>query len=720
MLRRYYDEWSYKRKYKAALKNCKAVAKEEYPYAQKALASADNLAQKLWQRMDKIRCNAAELQGTAPTEAQEKLDMLSRQLKEVVKKDIEAASDALTKKKKRLEKFTVALFGRTMAGKSTIREAITHGNGESIGKGAQRTTRDIKEYEWNYLRIIDTPGIGAYKGETDSAYARSVIDESDVLLFLVSSDGIQETSFGEMSRLRGQNKPIIFVLNMMRDMNRSVYRRKFLRSPASVMDKQAIKGHTSRTRKIASDELGMRDVKIVPVHAQAAFLATRPEHASDSDTLHQASGMGDLLNVLIDEVLQRGTVRRLQTLLDGTIVQLMDFEERLHNEQKEMHCVAKHLKDNFEKLNHWFDGYIGTMDQRIEHHVSKVLRPLRDSVSTFVDENIERSDVEARWRSKVESLNIDGKMDNFGKQIEDEIQGHLEEFNRQVAIDYKLLGTFNKNNIKGPAQYNPSDTKRTLGRVAAGSTLLTSVAAVAVYLGAANFWNPVGWIAGVVAGVCGFLAWFSSDREKKLQRQKNKAAKQLREQISSMEQNIVKNTKTWFYKNITRKLVKGLRKETRQLYKGMFDISKALREAAITCAEEIEVLNRRLLLRCGAFVGEKVAEGSISSITRDPGIKTKFICADGSVSSSFCEEVGKALGEAIDKVEQAPFQKMIAAALYPAKIDPDNIEEVNFRPHRTTVRLSASQMAQAIGKKGSNVRLASRLMKTHIQLQKEE
>lgn len=718
MLRRYY-EWSHKRKYKAALKNCKAIAKEEYPYAQKALDSAYNLAQKLQQRMDKTRDNAAELQGTAPTEAQEKLDMLSRQLKEVVKKDIEAASDALTKKKKRLEKFTVTLFGRTMAGKSTIREAITHGNGESIGKGAQRTTRDIKEYEWNYLRIIDTPGIGAYKGETDSAYARSVIDESDVLLFLVSSDGIQETSFGEMSRLRGQNKPIIFVLNMMRDMNRSVYRRKFLRSPASVMDKQAIKGHTSRTRKLASDELGMRDVIIVPVHAQAAFLATRPEHASDSDALHQASGMDDLLNVLTNEVLQRGTVRRLQTLLDGTIVQLMDFEERLHNEQKEMHRVAKHLKDNFEKLSNWFDGYIGTIDQRIEHHVSEVLRPLRDSVSTFVDENIERADVEARWTSKVKSLNIDGKMDNFGKQIKDEIQGHLEEFNRQVAVDYNLLGTFNKN-IKGPAQYNPSNTKRTLGRIAAGSALLTSVAAFAIKFGAANFWNPVGWIAGVVAGVCVFLAWFSSDREKKLQRQKNKAAKQLREQISSMEQNIVKNTKTWFCDNITRKLVKGLQKETRQLYKGMFDISKALREAATTCAEEIEVLNRRLLLRCGAFVGEKVAECSISSITRDPGIKTKFICADGSVSNSFCEEVGKALGESIDKVEQAPFQQMIATALYPAKIDPDNVKETNSCSHRTIVRLPASQMAWAIGKKGSNVRLASRLMKTHIQLQKEE
>ena len=72
MLRRYV-QWRRKREYKAALKDCKAIAKEEYPYAQKALARVDNLAQTLRQRMDDILDGTAELQGTATTEAQEKL-----------------------------------------------------------------------------------------------------------------------------------------------------------------------------------------------------------------------------------------------------------------------------------------------------------------------------------------------------------------------------------------------------------------------------------------------------------------------------------------------------------------------------------------------------------------------------------------------------------------------------------------------------------------------
>ena len=38
--------------------------------------------------------------------------------------------------------FSITVFGRTMAGKSTLMEILTHGDGKSIGNGAQRFTRD--------------------------------------------------------------------------------------------------------------------------------------------------------------------------------------------------------------------------------------------------------------------------------------------------------------------------------------------------------------------------------------------------------------------------------------------------------------------------------------------------------------------------------------------------------------------------------------------------
>ena len=46
-----------------------------------------------------------------------------------------------------LKNFKVVLFGRTKVGKSTVREALTKGDGASIGRGGQSTTIDINEYD---------------------------------------------------------------------------------------------------------------------------------------------------------------------------------------------------------------------------------------------------------------------------------------------------------------------------------------------------------------------------------------------------------------------------------------------------------------------------------------------------------------------------------------------------------------------------------------------
>ena len=507
--------------YRQALKLCATTATEEHCYACAILGRARSLLLDLRNQMDAIKAGSARRHGRRTAEAHARLAELAQRLDSTTSDALEDTSSALARKKARLSKFTVTLFGRTMAGKSTIREAITRGNGQTIGKGAQRTTRDIREYDWNYLRIVDTPGIGAYEGEADRVRASSVIDDSDVLVFLVSSDGVQESSFRAMQELRDQNKPVIFVLNVLLDLTRPVLLRRFLRSPESVLGEKAIKGHVARIRRLAADELGMHQVAIVPVHAQAAFLATRPERAASADALHAASGIDRVLQVLTFEVKRRGPVRRVQTILDGTAVQMMDLEELLREQAKLLDREARYLKDKFADLDTWLNGYIGGVNEHIQHRASELLRPLRDSVSSFVDENIERQDVDSRWKRRVEDVGVDHWMSNIQQQLLDEVRARLEEFNREIVVESELGDAFTAGS---PAQYDPWDIKRTLRWTSAAGTALAGVAAVAVWIGGANFWNPVGWIAGAVSIIAFGLSWFFDDREKKLQRQKASAA----------------------------------------------------------------------------------------------------------------------------------------------------------------------------------------------------
>ena len=60
--------------------------------------------------------------------------------------------------RQRMGTFNITLFGRTMSGKSTLIEIIANGEGKSIGRGAQRTTQDVREYHWNGMKVTGVPG----------------------------------------------------------------------------------------------------------------------------------------------------------------------------------------------------------------------------------------------------------------------------------------------------------------------------------------------------------------------------------------------------------------------------------------------------------------------------------------------------------------------------------------------------------------------------------
>ncbi|MCX5614098.1 GTPase [Bombella saccharophila] len=648
--------------------------------------------------------------GAAIEDARTRLQELDAKLETTLVDSLCATRTALHTKKSVLNRFTITLFGRTMAGKSTIRETLTGGDGTTIGKGAQRTTRDVREYVWNSLRIIDTPGIGAYEGEEDRAQAISVIDETDVVLFLVSSDGVQEESFKGMRELRQQNKPIIFVLNIKRDLEKSVNMRRFLKDPRSIFNENEIRGHFDRICELARDYLGMSNVEIYPIHAQAAYFSTRPEYKEDAELLADYSRLGKLLHALEVEVSQRGIVRRLQTIIDGTQISLLDLQEELGKQAKTVRQVAHHLKDKFEELDAWLNGFIRATKTRVETEASQLVQPLRASLSAFIDENIERKDVGERWNQKVVALDIQGWLKRQQTVILDELRACLDEFSREMSVKSKVIGEFDTAN---PSQFDPWDVKRSLHWLSAAGGAMASVSAVAGYFGAANFWNPIGLTAGVISVIPLGLSWFFNDREKKLQGQKAKVTSDLRKNIDNLEREVASSLKKWFYDSVTSRLVRAIRKDTRQFYTGMGRISRSLDDGARQVATIVEGLNRRLLVRTGQFIHMPVEEALIARVVRDPGVRIKFLWRGNIENAAFCKEVGRAINEWVDEIPEVPVAQKIAAALRPANVLPTN---VSISARSALVRVPQKEVGRAIGKRGSNISLASRLVDVRIKV----
>lgn len=699
--------------YHLALDECARVAQEEFSVATRALDDAEQIGLRLKAAVGSV-AHRAPADGAAIEDARARLQELVTKLETTLANSLRAAGAALHAKQGALNRFTVTLFGRTMAGKSTIREALTRGDGATIGKGAQRTTRDVREYTWNSLRIIDTPGIGAYEGDEDRAQALSVIDETDVVLFLASSDGIQEESFKGMLELRQQNKPLLFVLNVKRDLEKPVNMRRFLKDPRSVFDDNEIRGHCDRIHKLAGEYLGMRDIRIVPIHAQAAYLSTRPEHEEHAEVLAEHCRLGDLLDELKAEVSRRGTVRRVQTIVDGTQVSLLDLQEELGEQAKTVRRAAQYLEDKFSELDVWLDGFVRATNARAETEAAQLVKPLRSSVSSFIDENIERDDVGARWNQKVKALAIEAWIKRQQTAILDELRGRLVEFSREIEVESKMSGELGSPN---PSQYDPWDVKRSLRWGSAAGGALAGVAAVAGYFGAANFWNPVGWIAGGLSVIALVLSWFFDDREKKLQQQKAKATSQLRESIDKLEKEVASGLKKWFYDSVTTRLVQAIRKDTKQLYTGMRDVSCSLDDGARQVGAIVEGLNRRLFVRAGQFVGVPVEEVRIARVVRDPGLRAKFLWQDSSDNPTFCKQVGIAIGEWIDGIPDGPIAQKIAWALRPASVSPT---KVSISAQAAVVRVPQSEVGRAIGRRGNNVSLASRLVNVRIKVIGEE
>ncbi len=114
----------------------------------------------------------------------------------------------------RQKDFTVVVYGRTMAGKSTLMEILTHGNGDSIGRGAQRTTRDVRSYFWRGLKIFDVPGICSFDGAEDDKLAFETTKSADLILFILTNDAPQADEAAALAQLKNLGKPVLGIVNV--------------------------------------------------------------------------------------------------------------------------------------------------------------------------------------------------------------------------------------------------------------------------------------------------------------------------------------------------------------------------------------------------------------------------------------------------------------------------------------------------------------------------
>lgn len=205
--------------YAEAIEQCAKIAGEDYKYAKVALEETKSVLKDLGRNLLQViqeiqqKTNSSG-KATTAKEVAKQLDNSTHALANEIINKLESVQGSLRAKQRALNHFSIAFMGKTKAGKSTLHAIVTQEGWEAIGVGKQRTTRLNRVYEWKNIRVIDTPGIGAPGGRTDEEIAESVIEESDVICYVVTNDSIQEAEFQFMKLLKEKAKPLIILLNI--------------------------------------------------------------------------------------------------------------------------------------------------------------------------------------------------------------------------------------------------------------------------------------------------------------------------------------------------------------------------------------------------------------------------------------------------------------------------------------------------------------------------
>ena len=527
---------------------------------------------------------------------------------EIIDNSLTSNREVLDKKRRNIRYFTIAFMGRTKAGKSSLHKVITQQENDDIGVGKLRTTRYNRSWYWNKLRIVDTPGIGAPGGEADTDIAKSIIDEADVVCYVVTSDSIQETEFDFFSTIKERNKPLYIILNVKSNLNQAIRLKRFIANPDDWRlgdGPQSIKGHIERIHDKLDGKYNMDAVRIIPIHLLAAQIALSGEQDSKtSKILFEASNISEFTNSVKKEVQLSGSLKKSLSVIDGTSYQINTIWHKIYTDLKSLKEGNEVLKKKQAKNHMFFKKELAQVEQYLMDIFKNTKKEFKNRASTFASEHYDDEEAGKAWSN-------DAVVKSINKRLEQQIQERFNDLNEKIKSELEemimdMRISLATNNIGS----NVSGESVTNTRLAAN--VFVSVISATLFV-----WNPLGWSVAVLAvvGIIGsFLSSLFTSKSEKIRKATDKLRKQLYDSIDS---GIDKNLK---------QVLENTRKSINDTYKSIDSVLKAYTKNAddiITdmdrlvkqVQEKENAINSLVSLRILDFVGKNpVKEISINEM----------------------------------------------------------------------------------------------------------
>jgi len=523
--------------------------------------------------------------------------------------------------------FAITLFGRTTAGKSTLMTVLTHGDGSQIGNGSQRTTRDVRTYEYHGLEVTDVPGIAAFGGLEDEVLAFETAKQGDLILFLITDDAPQRSEAEFLSRIKSLGKPIICLVNVKVGVSAKGHLSEdgYMDLCDDVQDKFDDAEGLQAIRRSLIDygpEYG-QDWSHIPfafVHLKSAHMAQQPEYSQWADGLFELSRFGDAIALIEREVQNKGGFYRFKTYTDVVSVPLVEALEELFAQSAENSDQGRMLIQKKRKHDSWVEDFEKRADARIETLLTSIADDLKREASSFAEDNYDNKHASSEWAKIVKRRDIQGRANDLLIELEHECEDELRDIGREIEFDIRFSRyRLNLGNVKA---HGVVDAKKvwnwTSVIVSGGLTIAGLFAAPQLIAGS------------VVAGVIGAVgSLFFDDFEERKKKARIDMQKQLYSGIDKSISQLRKQLNGIVSDKIVEQHLRPTSRKISDVVSSLFDLSATQRRLARRINEQQGTLSSAVVNEALAYLGYDIADGCITRVARIPGETTLLMLADG-------------------------------------------------------------------------------------------
>ena len=605
--------------YSEAINKTSEIAKVDLEEAKKILISSKDSLLKLDKKLENTLENLIKKMSKESNSKEDKEELLDDENKKefenglielkndiskIIHKNIKELEEALEKKERALKYYTISFIGKTKAGKSTLHSIITGTGNEFIGVGKQRTTRFNRIYEWKNIRIIDTPGIGAPGGKSDEEIAKSIIDESDLICYVLKNDSVQETEFNFLKLIKDRNKPIVILLNVKENIENEARLKIFLKEPEKWYkrkDEKSLQGHINRIREYAKKHYSNEYFEIYPIQMLAAKMSNEEKYSDRKNILYKSSHIQDFLDNIRMQIIDEGIIKRSQTMIDGSVYIINYIYNILTNNNEKLNSMNNSFKKNKNNLMKKIEKSYKENKDTLEKYLKAEFKDLKDNKALeFANENYDAKSqyVSGRWEQYLKDIKFNEKIKSKFEDCIMRYREALEESLKELMEDIELFSKIGMSDMN----FNISDTFNTKRLMGIISTIIGGVGFIVAIS------NPIGWVLVGIGAVIGFLSSLFKSKEQKIKEATDKLYYSIKNSIEENEEKHIENILSNFTNN-HKSIKKRIEKSIDVLCDYLGNISKDLSHINKELKKDLDYLNSIYAYRILNYIkGDNIIE----------------------------------------------------------------------------------------------------------------